>query len=322
MANPHRLSAGNAIHVSRYSAALGMLAMVAEVLQALTEGLCEGMLLASLGCAVSLYYQTSRAFDFATAVLYTTGGYAFVLSRTVLEAPPLVAACVAVATTFGSALLLVTLPQRLYHHRRLSPLGIMVASLGVYTAAVATLGLVAGNSRLVPPIVLEAAVLRFGAFVFLPSHIWKIIVPSLLLLGYWLLLDRTHFGRSIRAIHSSRELAGAMGIRLGRVEFGVLLLLVIAQAVASILWSGDLGVSPNAGMRPFLYGLVAMLLGGGVSLRGPIIAGMLIGLSLNTALLVVPSQFKEVLLFVPVIVALLVRPEGVIAVARRSDALR
>src|SRR5687768_18314121 len=110
--------------------------MLAEILQALTEGLCEGMLLATLGCVFSLFRSTSRAFDFATAILYTVGGYAYVLSRTTFNASVLVASCLALTATGVSALLLVTFPSRLYRERQLSSLGIMVASLGIYTFVV------------------------------------------------------------------------------------------------------------------------------------------------------------------------------------------
>ncbi len=289
------------------------------LVQALVEGLCEGAQMATLGVAFALYYQVVRAFDFSIALPYLAAGYAFVLARAQLGLAGGGAGGVALVAAVLTAFLVVGSSGRLYRARGLDPLSVMVASIGVYTSVVAAVGLAVGNGRVHPPLQVGAPMFHLAAVPVLPSQVLRFVLPAAACLSIIGLVRFTGLGRHLRAIASNRGLALAMGMRVEWAELVVLLLVGLAQFSVAVPVSNDLGVSPGAGMRPFLYGEIAMLVGGAATLGGPVLAGFGLGLGLHLAMVFVPAHYKEILVFVPLVIALILRPDGLVSLARRAE---
>lgn len=123
-------------------------------------------------------------------------------------------------------------------------------------------------------------------------------------------LTRTSFGRAIRATSEDWSLALLTGIDVRRVyliSFG------IAAGLAGItgtLVSLGFSVSPSIGLAWTLKALIVVVLAGLGSMRGTVLAGMLLGLTEGLSSVWLGGAYREVVALVVFLVVLTVRPQG------------
>jgi branched-chain amino acid transport system permease protein len=128
-------------------------------------------------------------------------------------------------------------------------------------------------------------------------------------LGLYFVLARTRFGMMIRAGASNREMVQAMGINikfLYRVVFAAgVALAVLAGMIAAPVSS----VYPNMGGQVLIISFVVVVIGGIGSVRGALLASLLVGL-VDTFGKVFFPEAAGVLVYLLMAVILLWKPEG------------
>jgi ribose transport system permease protein len=130
----------------------------------------------------------------------------------------------------------------------------------------------------------SSALFEFGQRQLIPWPSQLDWIPDLVLalavvavLGH-LLLSRTVFGQHVYALGSNRRAAQLAGVRVNRVQIGVLTLLGLAAGVAGVLGVAQAGsADPNAGVGYELDVIAAVIIGGAALTggRGRVIASML-----------------------------------------------
>ena len=78
-------------------------------------------------------------------------------------------------------------------------------------------------------------------------------------------------------------------------------------------------VFPQMGDLPLVKGLAGIVLGGMGSIPGAVIGGLAIGVIEATSTLVLPTDWKDVVVFCTIVIVLLVRPRGLFGVATRDE---
>jgi len=127
----------------------------------------------------------------------------------------------------------------------------------------------------------------------------------------WLLMSKTMFGKSVRAVADNREVARLMGIDTERLYLKLGGLVGAVVAVAGCLIALYPFSASGSGTWAYVFtSFVVMALGGLGSFKGVIIAGIALGIIQNTSILIVPSGFSTAMGFILLIVMLLVKPEG------------
>jgi branched-chain amino acid transport system permease protein len=128
-------------------------------------------------------------------------------------------------------------------------------------------------------------------------------------IGVWLILSKTRIGIMLRAISMDREMAQAMGIRLGRLNtlaFGMGAGLVgLAGALIVPTTPALLGI----GMDPLIMAFIVVVLGGLGSLKGTVVGALLVGETRSLGIVFFP-EIELPLLFLIAVVILVVKPEG------------
>jgi branched-chain amino acid transport system permease protein len=134
-------------------------------------------------------------------------------------------------------------------------------------------------------------------------------VCLLLALGMWWVFTRTRLGMMIRAGATNREMVQSLGIDikfLYRVVFAAgVAIAVLAGMVAAPVSS----VYPNMGAQVLIICFVVVVIGGIGSIRGALVAALLIGF-VDTFGKVLLPQAAGVLVYVLMAVILLWRPDG------------
>ena len=130
-----------------------------------------------------------------------------------------------------------------------------------------------------------------------------------LALGLYLLISRTRLGMKIRAGAFNREMTEALGINIRLIHAIVFALGVALAAVAGMIASPVASVYPNMGSQVLIMCFVVVVIGGIGSVRGALIAALLVGL-VDTFGKVLLPQVAGMLVYMLMAAVLLWKPEG------------
>jgi len=131
-----------------------------------------------------------------------------------------------------------------------------------------------------------------------------------LLLIVWFVLTRTRIGLIMRATQMDSETAQAFGIPVDRVYAGVFALGAMLAAVAAVLIVPTQQAHYLMGGEPLLLSFIVVIIGGLGSLRGTIIAAIVIGMSDGIISVFFTPTLAKILATLLVAMILVFRPQG------------
>ena len=168
----------------------------------------------------------------------------------------------------------------------------------------------------------------FGAHL-TPVKVAIVIVSFLLMLGLWLLVERTKLGRAMRATAQNPRAAQLMGVDTNRIIAATFIIGSMLGAVAGVMVSANYGqADPYMGFMLGLKAFAAAVLGGIGNLGGAVLGGLLLGVieSLGAGYIgdltggVLGSNYQDIFAFLVLIGVLVFRPSGLLGerVAERA----
>ena len=127
--------------------------------------------------------------------------------------------------------------------------------------------------------------------------------------GLWALLDRTRLGAMIRAGVDDPAMARVVGIRVSRLFTVVFCLGAWLAGFAGVIGGPILSVYPGLDQEMLPLALVVVILGGSGSLLGSLVGSLIVGFLYNFGQAMFP-ELAYVVLFLPMLIVLVVRPQG------------
>jgi branched-chain amino acid transport system permease protein len=127
--------------------------------------------------------------------------------------------------------------------------------------------------------------------------------------GLWALLDRTRLGAMIRAGVDDDAMARVTGIRVSRLFTIVFCLGAWLAGFAGVIGGPILSVYPGLDGEMLPLALVVVILGGSGSLLGSLVGSFVVGFLYNFGQAMFP-ELAYVVLFLPMLIVLVVRPQG------------
>jgi branched-chain amino acid transport system permease protein len=113
-----------------------------------------------------------------------------------------------------------------------------------------------------------------------PSYRLLLIAAGLAAaLGLYLLISRTRTGMRLRAGATDRAMAGALGVRIGRLDAAVFVLGALLAGLAGALVGPLLSVEIGMGERILIVTFVVIVIGGVGSVRGALAGALLVGVT-------------------------------------------
>ena len=131
-----------------------------------------------------------------------------------------------------------------------------------------------------------------------------------LMLCVWLLLTRTRIGLVMRATQADRETAQAFAIPVDRVYAGVFALGAALAAIGAVLIVPIQQAHYLMGGDPLLLSFIVVIIGGLGSLKGTLIAAVLIGLSDGIISTLFDPTLAKIIATLLVAMVLVFRPQG------------
>lgn len=294
-------------------------------LKFLLNGLIAGSLYALLALGLSLQYGVLRFVNLAYGEMALTGGYSFYIFYVWLGWPFIPSLIGGLAALLVLAFLIekfTFLPVR--DAPPLIPLIVSIA-MGIFLKNVLLL-IFQGQPRWLigssPSFTLFSDIIRITQV-----QIIMIIVSVLLMIGVWLFLKKSKFGRVIRAVSDHKETAAILGIPVNRMITLTFAISTLLAGMAGILAAFDSNLHPNLGTFFTIKSFAAVILGGIGSIPGAVAGGYFIGLAENILIAIpfggwyIPSNYKDAIAFAALLLILYIKPTGFFG-ARQSESAR
>jgi branched-chain amino acid transport system permease protein len=136
-----------------------------------------------------------------------------------------------------------------------------------------------------------------------------VAIAVLIAVLLWLMLDRTRLGAMIRAGVDDPAMARVTGIRVSRLFTIVFCLGAAIAGFAGVIGGPILSVYPGLDMDMLPLALIVVILGGTGSLLGALVGSFVIGFLYNYGQVLFP-ELAYIILFLPMLLILLFRPQG------------
>ena len=189
------------------------------------------------------------------------------------------------------------------------PEATIVATIGLlYILQQAALTFYGPDARPVPaPFDLR---LQFPWFGYSGYKLFVVVAAAAILGGVWALMTRTKAGLIMRATQVDTEVARAFGINTNRVYTATFALGAGLAAVAAVLIVPIQQAHYLMGGDPLLLAFIVVIIGGLGSLRGTIMAAVIIGLSDGVISMFFSPTLAKIIATVLVALVLVFRPQG------------
>jgi branched-chain amino acid transport system permease protein len=162
--------------------------------------------------------------------------------------------------------------------------------------------------RIGTPSALQGAT-AVGGFAFPTYRLAISLIALVFAVALWALLDRTRLGAMIRAGVDDPEMARVAGIRVSRLFTIVFCLGAWLAGFAGVIGGPILSVYPGLDQEMLPLALVVVILGGTGSLLGSLVGSFIVGFLYNFGQAMFP-ELAYVVLFLPMLLVLVVRPQG------------
>lgn len=280
--------------------------------QGVLSGLVTGSVYALLALAIVSVFKTTDVPNFAQGEIFMMGGY-IALSLLLIFgfSYALVIPVTLVAMALGGALF-----QRVVMERVTGSKGVgvqlVIATLGLAYAlkgVVRQTGL-GDTPRSLPALVPTDAIL-IGDAVLTKLDV-AIFWVALLVMGLiYVMFTYTRTGKAMRAVGMNPRAAQIVGIRLSHVRMLVWAMSGLISALAALLITPKVLVTPEIAHIAILA-YAAAIVGGFTSLPGAVLGGLIIGIVENLVGLFVSTNAIVVAPFLAILVTLIVRPQGLL----------
>lgn len=250
--------------------------MIGNFLGVLFDGIAYGSLLFLIGIGLSVTMGLMNFVNLAHGAFAAMGGYVCVTAMNQMGVPFLATLPIAfIATALMGVILERTLYQRLY---KATPLDQVLFSIGLTFMAVAGMTYVWGPIQ--QPVRLpefltgqvNLAGLDVGVYRLFLIGIVVVVTAALIYL-----VDRTRFGAQVRASVDNQQASAGLGINVNRV---FALTFALGSGLAGLgggLGIDVLGLDPSFPFKYMVYFLLVVAVGGAGSIKGTLVAALLLG---------------------------------------------
>ncbi|MCX5066268.1 branched-chain amino acid ABC transporter permease [Micromonospora lupini] len=313
--------------------------LIGHLGQHTVDGLSKGAIYALIALGYTLVYGVLRLINFAHSEVFMVGTFAVLILWNQLGVennPPIGQAIlflvlgliVAAVASGGTALALERVAYRPLRRKNAPPLIFLITAIGLSLVFVELFGQVLpkllggvlpdvfGRPRQIvgmPTIIEQKTLFTIGntGITNIQLIVFVAAVAMMALLDWF--INRTRYGRGVRAVAQNPETAALMGVNQERVIMLIFVLGGIMAGAAALLWSMRFGFTQNSiGFVLGLKAFTAAVLGGIGNLRGALLGGLFLGIVEVYGATLFASNWEDVIAFVVLIVVLMFRPTGLL----------
>ena len=146
---------------------------------------------------------------------------------------------------------------------------------------------------------------------FFPNYrLFVMLFGGALIAGVWLLVFRTSLGAIVRAAAYDRNMSASLGVPVQLVYAGTFAFGVALAGIAGVLLAPIYSVFPTMGKDFVLIAFSVVIIGGMGSIKGALLAGLLLTQVQSISSLYISPVWSDPLLFGIMVLVLMWRPQG------------
>jgi branched-chain amino acid transport system permease protein len=278
------------------------------LLEQVVNGLVLGGYYLLIALGLSLIFSVGGVVNLAHGAFYALGAYASLEIAKWLGFGPAVALSPVAVGMLG------ILFERFFLRRfyTADPILGLLVTFGLAMIAEQAIRMIWGAAPLPAsmPQALKGSVF-LGDFIFSRYRLLLLAIVAVVLAGIWLLLNKTSFGRVVRAGIQRPDMVAALGIRLQPYMTTIVVLGVAMAALAGALFAPIALVYPAMGAEIITVAFVVVVIGGLGSFWGVVLAALLVGVVRGVTINFVPAA-GEASVYILMFLVLLFRPRGLL----------
>src|SRR5438105_7301969 len=282
------------------------------VLEAAVLGVLTGGVYALMASGLTLIFGVMRIINVGHGALVVLGAYlSFAASRT-LHIDPFLTLVFTMPVMFllGFGLQIVFIRPLKTDREALSVLVTYAIALGLE----GILGYVFSANYVQLQAWYDTASFPIGDFRITYVYVFGFVLCLAILAALFVILYRTTFGASIRATMLNRTAAQLIGIDVDRVSAVAFVIGMATAAAGGVVFGITTAFNPGSHYDLISRLLTIIVLGGLGSLRGAVIAALIMLISEDITSVLISPVWASFVFFLILIVVLLVRPQGLYGV--------
>lgn len=303
------------------------------------DGLAYGSIYALVAVGYTLVYGVLRLINFAHSEIFMVGMFGQYVGLMLLGFGPsgnaysqgvlltvvyLVAAMLfGMAVSGAAAVGLERVAYRPLRKRGAKPLIFLITAIGMSFLIAEFVHYVLpkfwkdlGGTNAQQPIMLVKPTEQFQIFGASVTNVTLVIIFAAVVLALVteMLINRTKFGRGIRAVAQDPDTATLMGVSRERVILLTFLIGGVLAGAAALLYTLKVpnGIIYSGGFILGIKAFSAAVLGGIGNLRGALLGGLILGLAEMYGQILFGTEWRDVVAFVLLVAVLMFRPTGIL----------
>ncbi|NBY17140.1 MAG: branched-chain amino acid ABC transporter permease [Betaproteobacteria bacterium] len=201
-----------------------------------------------------------------------------------------------------------SLIQRVFHSKDRHTLTLLLTfGIGIVLEDILKLVFGANPLRVEAPI--SGATEMLGLF-FPNYRLFVMGLGALIIIAVWVLVFRTSLGAMVRAAAFDRQMTASLGVPVNRVYAATFAFGVALAGVSGVLLAPIYSVFPTMGRDFVLIAFSVVIIGGMGSIKGAVIAGLLLTQIQSISSLFISPVWGDPLLFGIMVLVLMWRPQG------------
>jgi len=198
--------------------------------------------------------------------------------------------------------------QRVFHSKDRHTLTLLL-TFGLAIIAEDALKIVFGANPLRLEAPISGATELFGLF-FPNYRLFLMAVGTLVIGAVWVVVFRTRLGAMVRAAAFDKHMAASLGVPVGVVYAGTFAFGVALAGLSGVLLAPIYSVFPTMGRDFVLIAFSVVIIGGMGSIKGAVIAGLVLTQVQAISSLYISPVWSDPLLFGIMVLTLMWRPQG------------
>lgn len=285
--------------------------MTTLILQGILDGILIGGVYATIAVGLSLAFGVMRIVNFAHGELLMVAMYLAMLLTMNMGMDPYLTMIITIPVMFVAGYLM----QRFIFNPLLdkqssnsNTILIFTAGLGMFLTNLFTV--IFGTNIKATVTKYTSTSFEVGSITVSIPRLISFVIALIFVIGLYIFIQKTEYGRALRATSQNRQVAELMGINyrgIYAVAFGLGLAMI---GVAASLLIPNASVYPNIGDVYGLKCFIIVVLGGMGSIPGALAGGVILGIIEKGGAVFMSDTMAQLIEFVLFILVLVFRPAG------------
>ncbi|WP_331775222.1 branched-chain amino acid ABC transporter permease [Sulfurospirillum sp. 1612] len=279
---------------------------MSELLQFTFGGLTVGFIYALVGLGFTVIYNSSKIINFSQGEFVMIGGMSAVF-LSYAHFPFVLAFPIAI---FFSSLLGYILFKLVSISKNSSTTSLIILTLG-YSIFIRGAAQVVFDKQMhtLPPFISNTPITIYGATI-TPQAILVILVSLVIVLGLYVLFNKTKIGKAMLATADNKNAAKLVGISVRKILIWNFMISAGIASIGGIVLTPIISTNYEIGVMLGLKGFCAAIIGGIGNPFGAVFGGVLLGILESFVAGYLSSEYKDAVAFIVLLLILFFFPGG------------